>query len=111
MDLLVILGWILIVLGVVFILFSLLDLAGRLPAPKTTQAGLSAAEGGPLEKIIDFIKAIGTFIEQLTKAPRWLCLFILGALLLVAGVWLVLGHPGVGAAQQARLLIMTAEAT
>jgi hypothetical protein len=89
-----ILGWVLIVLGVVFIIFALLDLLKKLPADKPTQGGTVVAEGGFVSTIVDLVKAIGTFLEQLTKAPRWLTLFALGVILIGLGIWLVLGLPG-----------------
>ena len=111
MDLLVILGYVLIVLGVVFVIFALLDLAGRLPARKATGAGASAGDDGFLDKMVALVEAIGAVIEQLIRAPRWLSLFLLGLILLVGGIWLVLGHPGIGSAQQARMLVSMATAT
>ena len=72
----VFLGWVLIVLGVIFMMLG----AGAAAKELLTRKEEERPEG-----VIDIIKALTEFVKALTAAPQWLALSIVGLVLVIYG--------------------------
>ncbi len=79
----VILGWVLIVVGLFFIL---LGFARAVQTPPPRRVAEALGEGG----LAGIISALTKFVEALARAPQWLALTIVGVLLVVIGARLAL---------------------
>jgi hypothetical protein len=79
----VVVGYVLIAFGVVFIALGTVGAAAAVFAKK------GFAVGAPT--IAEIIKLIPDLIKALTKAPQWLAMTFVGILLLLLGLWIVQG--------------------
>ena len=83
----VVVGWILIVLGILFVLGGLASAIAQ-ELRRAAPGRLSGLEAGPA----DFLAALSALIEALGRAPLWLALTTVGFLLIVFGA--TLAFPG-----------------
>jgi hypothetical protein len=76
-----ILGWVLIIIGVVAILFGVVG--GIVTMFKGFQSSARSFAIGGIPT--DFLKVLSEFLSNLIKAPVWLALIIIGVALIVWG--------------------------
>ncbi len=80
----VIIGWILIVIGVFFIVLSfvgaLTDIVKRTPA-------MSGNSKSPIDSFANLFTALAKLITAILSGPKWFIVFALGIALLLIGVY------------------------
>lgn len=82
-----VLGWVLIVVGVIAIVFGLAG--GIAKMFKDIQAKANTDNFAPNLLPTELIKALTAFLNALVKAPTWLALVILGIALVAWGTMMV----------------------
>lgn len=85
----IIIGWILIVMGVLFIVLSLIGALIHLLKPIRQEKGLP--NKALLDAFSNVISALTKLLAELLKAPQWFIVFVSGLILIYIGTRLQAG--------------------
>lgn len=90
-----VLGWFLVVMGMLFVLLAFLratfeTLAG---GRSESEAAGQAAQWVPMAGVKDLLQAFGGVLKQLANMPEWFLLAFVGVLLIIAGQRVLAGLP------------------
>lgn len=90
-----VLGWFLVVMGMLFVLLAFLraaleTLAGGSSMP---EAAGQVANAAPAIGVKDLLQAFGGVLKQLANMPEWFLFALVGVMLIIAGQRVLAGLP------------------